>query len=445
VRGAEDSKPPAADAGSPARIARALLLGSSLVLGLAALFYNEWILGLASSSGFQTLVRERIRGSQALFALAAAVLALASEGVRRAPPLRALAARRSAPVVLLAALGVAVPMLILEIGLRPFVEPKTTLYVTDPELGWRMRPGATAEWGHVRVEVNAKGLRGPEVAWEKPAGVFRVLYLGDSVTFGYGLERVEDTYPYLVGAELEQRLGRSVETVDSGVGGWSPWQESAYLRREGLRYQPDLIVVGFVLNDVTEQLSLIPFGGQDWGWQLARTAQSRLDAWLSYSALASFAREGFAVLRFGSDVFLGAQRYEAEEIQWFAAHPRDPSLRQAWAITLRSLSQIFEAASERRIGAALVLFPFAFQLADPGMAEPQAMLRRFAEARGIPVLDLLPLLAAEARRSGDAAPGGGLFLDPSHLSARGSRVAASAIARFLLARGLATPAGPSHG
>lgn len=422
---------------------RALLLASGLVLVLTSLVYNEWSMALLGSGGFQELIRARIRSSQALLAVGGGLLLLASEAVRRTATLRALASRPAAPLALLAVLGLLLPLASLDLLLRPFVEPKTTLFVPDPELGWRPRPGAVAEWGHVRVEINAKGLRGPEVAWEKPEGVLRVLYLGDSVTFGYGLERVEDTYPYLVGAELESRLGRPVETVNSGVGGWSPWQQYAYLRREGLRYQPDLVVVGFVLNDVTEKLSLIPFGGSDYGWQLARTTRSWLDGWLSHSALVSMAREGFAVLRFGSEVFLGAQRYEADEIRWLAAHPRDESLRQAWAMTFENLGGIFAVAAERRIPAALVVFPFAFQLEDPlGTAGPQQRLREFAAARGIPLLDLLPVLVAEARArdaGADSSGSGGLFLDPSHLSARGGRVAAAAIARFLLAQGLVAP------
>jgi lysophospholipase L1-like esterase len=376
-------------------------------------------------------MRSGIRSSQASFALGCALLLLASEGTRRAPALRALAARRAAPLVLLGVLGLLAPLLLLDLGLRPFIEPKTTLFVPDPELGWRPRPGARAEWGHVRVEINAKGLRGPEVGWTKPAGVFRVLYLGDSVTFGYGLERVEDTYPHLVGVDLEGRLGTPVDTVNSGVGGWSPWQQLGYLQREGLRYQPDLILVGFVLNDVTEKFSLTNFGGAEAGWQLDRTARSRLDAWLSRSALVSFARDGFATWRFGSDVFLGAQRYEAEEVQWLAAHARGERLRRAWAITFENLEAIFQVAAEQEIPAALVVFPFAFQLEDPiATSEPQAMLREFAQTRGIPLLDLLPGLAAAE----DA-----LFLDASHLSANGSRVTAAAIAEFLTARGLAVP------
>ncbi len=433
------SEPAAAAADDPARITRALLLGAALVFGLAAVVYNEWTLGLLSSGEFTALMRSGIGGSQAWFALGCALLLLASEGTRRAPALRSLAARRAAPLVLLSVLALLVPLVLLDLGLRPFVEPKTTLFVPDPELGWRARPGARAEWGHVRVAINAKGLRGPEVGWTKPPGVFRVLYLGDSVTFGYGLERVEDTYPYLVGVDLKRRLGTPVETVNSGVGGWSPWQQHTYLLRDGLRYQPDLILVGFVLNDVTEKFSLERFGGAGAAWQLDRTARSRLDQWLSRSALVSVARDGFATWRFGSDVFLGAQRYVAEEVQWLATHARGERLRRAWEITFENLEKIFRVAAEREIPAALVVFPFAFQLEDPASTgEPQAMLREFAEARGVPLLDLLPIFVAAQRRADegtDPMTDSELFLDPSHLSPRGSRVAAAAIAEFLLARG----------
>ncbi len=260
------SEPAAGAANDPVRITSALLLAAGVVFGLAAIVYNEWSLGLLSSGGITALIRSGIRSSQAWFALGCALFLLASEATRRAPTLRILAAHRAAPLLLLTLLALLVPLLLLDLGLRPFVEPKTTLFVPDPELGWRPRPGAQAEWGHVRVEINAKGLRGPEVGWAKPTGVFRALYLGDSVTFGYGLERVEDTYPYLVGVDLEGHLGTPVETVNSGVGGWSPWQQHAYLVRDGLRYQPDLILVGFVLNDVTEKFSLAIFGGTDEGW-----------------------------------------------------------------------------------------------------------------------------------------------------------------------------------
>jgi lysophospholipase L1-like esterase len=419
---------------APARITRALLLGAALVLGIGAVVYNEWSLGLLSSGEFRALTRERIHVTRVIFAAGAIGFLALSQLVRSLPWLRALAARPATPVVLLTALGLLGPLLLLDLGLRPLVEPKTRLFEPDPELGWRPRPGAVGEWGHVPVEINAKGLRGPEVDWEKPEGVFRVLYLGDSVTFGFGIERVEDTFPYRVGGSLERLLERPVETVNSGAGGWSPWQQHAYLLRDGLRYQPDLIVVGFVLNDVFEKFSLARFGGTGEGWHLSRIAGSQLDLWLSQSAIVSFLREGIAQFRFGADVFLGAQRYEAEEVRWLAENARAERLRGAWALTFQNLASIFEVAEARGIPAALLVFPYSFQLAEPATTgEPQVMLREFARTQDVPVLDLLPVLGAATRAAqpGEAVTIAELYLDPCHLSTAGHALVSGAIAEFL--------------
>jgi hypothetical protein len=200
-----------------------------------------------------------------------------------------------------------------------------------------------------------------------------------------------------------------------------------------------------VLNDVTEKYSLARFGGSDEGFQLARTAKSRLDGWLSHSAIASFAREGIAQFRFGSDVFIGAQRYEAQEVQWLAANARAEPLRQAWRLTFADLSGIFDVAEQHGAQAALLVFPYSFQLEDPdATGAPQAMLAEFAASRGVAQLDLRPALLAAARAAPDASGRPdvrALYLDPCHLTARGLAAVADAVAEFLLARGLAAPAG----
>jgi lysophospholipase L1-like esterase len=428
--------------GVSARVTRALLLATGVLLLALAIAYNEWTLALLSGGGgLRRLAIERIRTTQALFAGAGALLVAASELVRRLAPLRALASRRATPVCLLVLLSVVGPPLLLDLSLRPFIEPKTQLFERDPELGWRLRPNTSAEWGHVRIEVNAKGLRGPEVDYARTGDALRILYLGDSVTIGFGIERLEDTYPQLVAGRLERALGKRIETVNSAVEGWSPWQQLAWLRREGLRYQPDLVLVGFVLNDVTEKFSLARFGGSDEGFQLARSARSRLDAILSQSAIASFAREGIAQFRFGSDVFIGATRYDAAEVQWLAANARSDRLAYAWRLTFADLAGIFDTAADHGARAALLVFPYSFQLEDPdATGAPQAMLAEFATARGIPHLDLRPALQAAAR----TAPGAegrpdvrALYLDPCHLSAAGHAAVADAIAELVVTKNLA--------
>jgi lysophospholipase L1-like esterase len=120
----------------------------------------------------------------------------------------------------------------------------------DPDLLYDLAPGARAEaWG-TSVRVNSRGFRGPEVR-ERKAGepaLPRVVVLGDSITFGNMLPE-EDTYV----AQLEARmraLGTPIEACDLGVGGYDTVQEVAFLEHVGLALEPDLVVVGFCLNDL---------------------------------------------------------------------------------------------------------------------------------------------------------------------------------------------------
>lgn len=414
---AESGTEPATAGGTP----RALLLATGLALLILALLYNEWLLAPLAREGFAATTRAKIRSVELGFAVAGGLLIAASQALRRSPRLARALSRRPVVSGLLVLTGL-LPIALVDFALRPFVSPKTTIFMQDERLGWRMRPGADGEWGGVRVRVNERGLRGPALSPERAEGTRRLLFLGDSVTFGFGVERDEDVFPFRVGRDLERALGVTVEVVDAGVGGWSPWQELLWLQHEGVDYQPDLLVLGFVLNDVTEKLALVRYGGTESGWQLARTARSRLDRWLSMSALATWLREGAAVLRFGSDVRLGAQAVETADVRRLVLEPE--SFPQAWRLTLHDVARIGELARARGVPCLLVIFPYRFQLADPTRTRaPQQRLLAFARTSDLASLDLLPLLAAE---------GDGAFLDPSHLSVAGHALAAEAIARRIL-------------
>jgi lysophospholipase L1-like esterase len=375
------------------------------------------VLAPLASGGFGELTLEKMRGVRGAFAVAGLALIALS-------PLAARISSVRATTALLALLGLAVPLSLLDCGLRPFVEPKNALYQPDRELGWKLVPGAEDEDGGVRVKINEDGLRGPRVTRPKPGGLLRILWLGDSVTFGYGVERDEDTFPFRV-SEAFRDLGYSLdpESVNAGVGGYAPWQQLAWLEREGWSYEPDLIVVGFVLNDLTEPLSLVRYGGQGEGWQLARTARSRLDRWLSASALATFVRDGIATLRFGRDVKLGAQALEAADVKRLIADPDAPLWQRSWSITEANLVRLFASARGRGVPVVLVIFPYAFQLEAPdALSGPQRRLESIARAANVPALDLLPAFAAHR---------GELFLDQSHLSVAGHALAAEEIEPFI--------------
>jgi hypothetical protein len=124
-------------------------------------------------------------------------------------------------------------------------------YVSDPVLGQRLAPGYRGWFAGVPVEINALGFRdGREYAVEKPERTFRILVLGDSVTFGHGALS-DTTYPYLLEQQLRAwRPDVPWEVWNLGVPGYNTAQELAYLRQVGPRYRPDLVVVGFYENDL---------------------------------------------------------------------------------------------------------------------------------------------------------------------------------------------------
>ena len=94
----------------------------------------------------------------------------------------------------------------------------------------------------IRYFINAQGFRGPEVSQRKPAGVFRILGLGDSFMLGVGV-RDEDTYL----RRLERLLNRSgrgkFEVLNFGVEGYNTEDEASLFAGRGVEYDPDLVLV----------------------------------------------------------------------------------------------------------------------------------------------------------------------------------------------------------
>jgi hypothetical protein len=120
----------------------------------------------------------------------------------------------------------------------------------DPDLFWRYRPNQDFEAGEMRVQTNQFGLRDRPRTREKPAGVFRILSLGESTTFGYQLEATQ-SYSYLLEQLLnaDRGLGRPVEVWNCGICSYTTYQSVKWLERDGLSFQPDLVLFFHEMND----------------------------------------------------------------------------------------------------------------------------------------------------------------------------------------------------
>lgn len=134
-------------------------------------------------------------------------------------------------------------------------------FVSDPVRGQRLAANYSGWFAGVPVHINRLELRDArEYPLEKGPRTFRILVLGDSVTFGHGSVD-EHTYPYL----LEQRLKAWRPDVDwqiwnAAVPGYNTSQELAQLLEIGPRIKPDLIVVGFYENDLVDNRAVAPAG-----------------------------------------------------------------------------------------------------------------------------------------------------------------------------------------
>lgn len=127
--------------------------------------------------------------------------------------------------------------------------------VPDPITGWSLDPEAEGRSYNdvyeydVTVQVNSRGLRSPEsIGYEKPAGVYRILVLGDSFVEAIQVE-MEEMFGLQLAGLLNER-GYRVEVISAGVGGWGNDQELLWLQNEGYKYHPDLILLTiFPRND----------------------------------------------------------------------------------------------------------------------------------------------------------------------------------------------------
>jgi lysophospholipase L1-like esterase len=133
------------------------------------------------------------------------------------------------------------------------------LFVSDPSRIEKLGADYTGWFSGVPVRINGLGFRDTrEYRVAKPPSTFRILVLGDSVTFGHQ-SVYEHTWPYL----LEQRLrtwqqDRDWQVWNLGVPGYNTSQELAYLLDVGPRFKPDLVIVGFYGNDVLDNQPIRP-------------------------------------------------------------------------------------------------------------------------------------------------------------------------------------------
>lgn len=366
-----------------------------------------------------------------------------------------------------------VSLVTLELGLRAFdYEPLPDvigpryLFERDEGLGIRLRPGfrgvhVTHEF-EVEVSINSLGVRDREFKAEERTDL-RILSLGDSFAYGFGVEG-EETYAH----RLEEILAadRSVRVVNAGAPSYGTRQELEILRRLAPGVEPDVVLVAFFFGNDLQDNTLPPLTERG-GLVLSEYFGTAIDS----SPLHRFAVEHsdlltFAILRWKQireglllpppPTELPADRQlliETPAAPHLCLKESSPAIEQGWAATAEILTEMKQAVAD--IGARLVLIeiPLPYLLdddlwrrmcerhhLDPEEYDRTTVTRRLtgiAEQLELPLLDL-----EDAFR---VAPDLGALYFPvnKHLTPQGHQVAARAIADFLDQQGIGSRDTPS--
>jgi len=278
----------------------------------------------------------------------------------------------------------------------------------------------------VSIRINEYGFRGENFPQDKPKNEIRILLLEDSITMSAYLNE-EDTWPYL----LEKQIGSlnpqaRIRVINTGVNGIGLRDEVNLYSEKGRYLNPDLVLLGFYLND----------SRPPWGFPAELNYPNW---WRRNSRLVDTIYRNLVFKQWiqekGSDIFLWA--YSRHKLDW--RHDRRDFLRLAadarhdwgaawhketWPGIAEQVERLLFLVRENNVSLALVIFPVVFQV-DAVFFEntPQRMMRSICQGQGIPILDLLPVMRQQGA--------GNLLFDQCHPNRAGNRLIAKSLTPFL--------------
>jgi len=301
-------------------------------------------------------------------------------------------------------------------------------YQYDPEVRYVPLPNQKGWIDDGFATTNESGFRGPNPATPKPHGLVRVVAVGDSVTFGFG---VNDDDTFCVQAERllrSRHSGANVEFVNLAVPGYDTRQEVTLLGRHVARLSPDVVLVGFYSNDVPDSLE-----DNQSGTTVAKPAASgqalHMNAaptsWWDIQMRKSRAiyTVGRALRRFTHSGEWGMSRFTME-LDILQGH-ETPQLDAAWQRVTKQFDVLQQMAKSNGFSVGIVVLPPKEQVVGlyPA-ANYQRRLQTLAAAHGFFFVDPLPRMIA-TRENKDH-----LYIpyDRNHPTASGHRLIAEAIA-----------------
>jgi lysophospholipase L1-like esterase len=298
---------------------------------------------------------------------------------------------------------------LVEIVLRFAGYGNLEIYQPDSKLYWRLAPNQDCftKVDHKPVHINSQGTRGGEFATDKPTNTFRILSLGDSRTFGWGLSEAE-TYSARLGESLSAQVGKDkrVEVINAGVNAWSYPQMLVFYRDIAAVWQPDVVILA--------EANL-------WTQFSEKNSDEFVRQFMSRVRLKNFLRR-FAIYHYVVEVKL-KDFYERNRTKFIPVNPNaDPLFKEQQqndpdAVFRTAMEELVSTARSNGVPVVLLFIPTLDDLSATNQSRALTAKQLVSAKLGVPLVDLTPDLAAGGKA---------LYLeaDPVHLNSAGNAIVA---------------------
>lgn len=272
-----------------------------------------------------------------------------------------------------------------------------------PGLAYELAPNREQYSRGATIRTNSFGMRDDEPRTGIDDSLHRIVVLGDSFTFGFGVAG-EDTYPNVLERLLNEKIeDEEFEVLNLGVGGYSTHDEALVLEHKGMKWNPELVVVGYVLNDPEidpiQQLHSY-FQEASW-WQ-----------YLNILRLAAKLKNYWDVRALG----------EGDYIKYLHAH------QLKWQSVVQGLSKIGSLAEERKFHVLLLIFPLTMSAWENyPYRNLHKQVANIAKTKGLFVIDLYDIYSQHSPKELKVARGN------HHPSKFAHELTAKAIYQWMLA------------
>lgn len=274
-----------------------------------------------------------------------------------------------------------------------------------PGLAYELVPNREKYAHGAVVKTNSWGMRDDEPRPKEDRSVHRIAVLGDSFTFGFGVPG-EDTYPNVLERLLNKEMGNGkFEVLNFGVGGYSTRDETLVLQHKVVDWNPDLVVVGYCLNDP----EVDPFQPLH--------AYYKKTKWWQHVNLFRLIAE--TKLRLDIRIYGGGDYYRYLHAAKF----------RKWQGALKALEEISGVAAERKTPVLMIIFPLTEDKPweDYPYRDLHRQVKEAAERTGMHVIDLYETFRQYPGRSLMVAP------EDNHPNKTGHEITADAVYRWISA------------